>query len=180
MKVLLVLIALMFSITAFSAPAAAPAPFAIAYVDFQKIVQSYYKTEELSQALQGKAQERQKKFEASKKALDDMEKEYKAKESTLTTEQKQSQEVSLNNKMMELQEMGKKYDEEMQNLQSDEFNKLKAEIQTVMKTVADKEGFSVIVEKNVIYIGGTDLTDKVIETLNVGHKAPEKKPVNGK
>lgn len=116
----------------------------IGYLDMQKALFSHPKSKESKEALQKFFEERQKdvdsKFGNTK---------------NLTDEEKQQAKTLMD-----------KYEQEIAEKDKELTDKLMADIQASMKKICQQKNLSVVLDKQVVLYGGTDITDDVIKDIS--------------
>lgn len=145
---LIVISCFMASLACAQAPASS-----IGFIDVQKVFKDYKETSKAQKEL-GKQEEAFKKsFEESQKKLKEAEDKGKSKEELekMRTDLEQKLAPQRNNLL--------KLNEELTV-------RLQKEIVSAVQKVAQKVGIDIVVDKQVIIIGGMDLTDLVISELN--------------
>ncbi|MNX83385.1 Outer membrane protein (OmpH-like) [compost metagenome] len=138
-----------------SAPALAQAaaPGAIAYVDTQKVFQSYKGAQSAQDRFRKEAQDYQEELVDAQRKLEEARKAGKSSD--------------------EVAKMQKKYEDELkpkkakvEALDRELSGKIKKQIEAAIAQVAKAKGFGTVLDKAVILYGGTDLTSDVLKNLN--------------
>lgn len=127
----------------------------VGYIDVQKVFKEYKETDKAQKDLSKDEESFKKEFEDSQKKLADAEKNGKKQE--------------------ELEKMKKELEEKLAPKRDSLIKKnqeltgrIQAAILESVKKVAKKVGVEVVLDKQVLIIGGMDLTDMVITELNKG------------
>jgi outer membrane protein len=120
-----------------SVASAAGSESAIGVVDYQVVISQYPKLQQLNSELEAARKEARSEFDSKSQNMNDEEKEryYKQLQERLQV------------KVQELDDV------------------LKKDIDAVIKKVAEKKGLKVVVDKNAVVYGGTDITDEVAKAL---------------
>jgi outer membrane protein len=125
----------------------------IGFIDVQSVFKGYKETKKAQEQLAKKEEAFKKDFEASQKKLTDAEQEGKSREDLEKI--RAEEEKKLEPKRSELLRLN----EELTV-------KLQQQIVKSVEKVAKSVGIDVVVDKQVIIVGGVDLTDMVINELN--------------
>jgi len=125
----------------------------LGYIDVTRVFKEYKETETAQDELSKKEKAFREEFEKRQKELEEAEKADKSKEEleNLTKEL----EAELEPKRKELLELNEQLT-----------TKLQKEILDAVNKVAKKVGIDIVLDKQVIIIGGVDLTDMVLNELN--------------
>lgn len=125
----------------------------IGFIDVQKVFKEYKETAKAQKDLSKQEEAFKKEFDDSQKKLKEAEDKGKTKEDL--EKMKKDLEEKLSPKRTELLKMN----EQMTM-------KLQKAIVTSVQKVSEKVGIDVVVDKQVVIVGGMDLTDLVITELN--------------
>lgn len=125
----------------------------IGFIDVQKVFNEYKETEKAQAKLAKKEESFKKEFEESQKELQKAEKEGKSREELESLKEKL--EKKLEPKRKELLKLNEQLTLDLQK-----------KIVDAVKKVSKKVGLEVVVDKQVIVVGGTDLSDMVLKELN--------------
>jgi len=142
----------------------------IAYVDFQKVFEAYYKTTQVNDKLKGKTDKWQKQLDEYKQEISELKDNYDKKESTMSDADKKKSREEIMEKLQKYQALGQDLTSKLKKEQYTEYEKIKEEIQEFISKLGKKENYTLIIDKAAVFFGGTDITDKVISQLNKGHK----------
>lgn len=123
------------------------------FIDVQKVFKEYKETSKAQGELAKKEETFKKEFDESQKKLQEAEKQGKAKEEL------DKMKTQLDEKLAPKREELLKTNEKLTI-------KLQQDIVKAVTTVAKKMGIDVVVDKQVVITGGTDLTDMVVSELN--------------
>ena len=133
----------------------------IGYIDTQIVIQKYPETAKTQAYLETKKADMQKILDEAKKKIEDKEAELDKKGAAATEKEKQEVEE-------EKATFKSKYEEMQQSLdqvQYTMFEKLKSDINVAIKEVAKEKKMDIVLDKQVVYYGGTDITDDVSKFL---------------
>ena len=131
----------------------AVASSSIGYIDVQKVFKDYKETSKAQKELSKQEESFKKDFDESQKKLKDAEDKGKSRE-------------ELEKMKKELEEKLSPKRNELLKLNEQMTMKLQKEIISAVSKVAQKVGIDVVVDKQVIIVGGMDLTDLVVTELN--------------
>ena len=148
-KVLLLLLALVFA----AGISHAANLSGIGYIEVQKVFKEFKETAKAQSDLAKQEESFKKEFEDSQKKLEAAEKDGKKKEEL--EKMRKELETKLSPKRDELLKMNEQLT-----------GKIQTKILAAVKTVAKKVGIDIVLDKQVLIVGGMDLTDMVISELN--------------
>ncbi len=132
---------------------AAAATSSIGYIEVQKVFKQYKGTEKAQKELDKKQKAFQKEFEESQKKLLKAEKDGKDKS-------------DLEKMRKDLEKKLEPKRKELLKLNQELTTKLQGKILAASNKVIKKLGLEMIVDKQVVIVGGMDVTDMVISELN--------------
>ncbi|MGB5159159.1 OmpH family outer membrane protein [Desulfobacterium sp. N47] len=142
----------------------------IGIVDFRKIL------EDSNTGKSGRAEIKKQgeKMEADLKKrgaeIDEMKKKYDKDAMVASKDARDEKERDLQTKYIDFKNFEKKYNSEIQKLQTDFFVRLKKDVDIIVGEIGKKEGYQIIIEKNqagVFYSpASADITDRIIQQLN--------------
>jgi outer membrane protein len=127
----------------------------VAYIDVNKVLNSYTKAQELAADLKVKEAELQKLIADAKKDI-----------KLANISDKQQLEDKYNKELKEKQES---YKQQYLN----EFQDIQNTVESAVKTVAKNKNVSVVFNKTSVVLGGDDLTDDVITILKGDKEKPD-------
>jgi len=125
----------------------------IGYIEVQKVFTNYKETAKAQKDLQKKEESFKKLFEESQKKLKEAEDKGKTKD-------------ELDKMTKELEKKLEPQRSELLQLNEQLTTKLQGNIVKAVEKVAQKVGIDVVLDKQVIIIGGMDISDMVIKELN--------------
>lgn len=125
----------------------------IGYIEVQKVFKEYKETQKAQKELAKQEEDFKKDFDESQKKLKEAEE--KGKSDAELEKMKKDLEEKLTPKRTSLLKLNEQLTV-----------KLQQDIVKAVTKVSDKVGLSVVVDKQVIIVGGMDITDLVISELN--------------
>ncbi|MBD3427211.1 MAG: hypothetical protein GF409_08335 [Candidatus Omnitrophica bacterium] len=164
LKRTVMVIAALFVAVAISVPAAYSQEAKLGYVDLRKAFYEYEKTktmeEQLNDETESRQQERTQIIEKINKLRDEAE--------LLSGKAKTAKQAEIDSELAELQEFDRQTRQTLLNKKNDMFREVIEDIQTVVTSIGDQQGYDYILDsRNIMYAKPDyDLTDKVIEQLN--------------
>jgi Skp family chaperone for outer membrane proteins len=138
--------------------------FRVAIVDYNEVLTSYSETKKINDKLMQEKQERQQKLDKLQNELKKMEGQYMTDEKKLSEKEKQKRKEEFQKKLMVLRQKMQTYTEELKVLQRKSFQRLNDKIKSAINKVA--KGYDLVIDKQAVFKGGKDITDKVIDYLN--------------
>lgn len=162
-KILITLGSLVFAANIFAA--------GIGYIDTQIVIQKYPETAKTQAYLETKKVDMQKILDEAKKQIESKEAEIEKKGANATDKEKQELEedkAAFKDKYEEMQQS-------LDQVQYAMFEKLKSDINMAIKEVAKEKKMDIVLDKQVVYYGGTDITDDVSKFLGGVEKIDLKK-----
>ena len=147
----------------------------IAYVDLQRVMVESNKGKEAKQTLTQEADRLKKTLDGKQDELQKMKDAIEKQGTTITPEARAEKEKQYQGKLKDYQRLANDYQTEMQQKDMELTQKMLKELEGVIKSLGEKEKYTVIVEKSqVLYAAPTvDITNKVINSFN---EATKKKP----
>ncbi len=91
-------------------------------------------------------------------------------QSEIQNTRKEFDEKSKNMNAEEKERYYKQLQERLSNKEKEMMDPIIKTIETAIKKVADKKGLSVVVDKNTVIYGGTDITDEVSKSMTAAKK----------
>jgi len=138
----------------------------IALVDFNEILSKYSETKKVNDMLEKERTERQEKLDKLQEELRIMEEDFMKNKDKLKEKEKEKKREEFKRKLMMVQDKLNTYGMELKTLQRRYIGKLRRTIKDAIKTIARRHKFKYVFEAKAVYVGGVDITDKVIEYLN--------------
>lgn len=142
----------------------------IAYVNFEKVFEKYYKTEQINEELKKQTKEWQEQLDVRKKEISDLKDDYDKKEAKLSESERQEMRKKIMKKLQEFQELSQDLTKKLQKLQFDKYKKIEDDIINTIKKIQKQNKYDVVLDGKNVLAGGIDITDKVIKELNKGNK----------
>lgn len=174
-KIGIVGIAVLF-LMAFSFSAACAKPVEkIGVVNMQKVLNDFKEAETVNDALQQEKDALQDKLDKEQEKLKNKKDSIEKKVAKLKEEEKKKAAEDLNKDLVKLQDVFQQYSAQLREKQAEAYKKLEDKILEAINAVAAEQGMDFVVEKGVVFVGGDDITEMVLDKLNAGaSKAPKK------
>lgn len=137
-----------------------------AVVDVQKVFANYRETEKVRNYLQQAKDDRQSKLDQYQEEIRSLQEGYQKREKELSEEEKEKLQTELQAKLKTLEDRFQLFGMELKNIQKKKLGELEKSIRESIIEVGKREGYSIILEKEVVYLGGDDITEKVITYMN--------------
>ncbi len=140
----------------------------IAVVDFNLIVEKYEKSASAQEFLQMEFGKRQQDIVEEQNYLKEKQErlEKNRDEGKISDEEFKKQTNEFQVEVVEFQRKTQKYEREIKELEEERFEKIREDINKVVKKIAQKKKISYVLEKGVVHFGGLDITEEVINLLN--------------
>lgn len=139
-------------------------------VDFQRALNETNEGKKAEAALNAAMTEKKKKFDILKSELDAMKQDFEKQRLVLSGAPLEEKKQALQKKLIELEQTGATYENELGNKKAEALRKILTGLQSVVQDIGQKEGFTLIFEKSgggVLFSSGAqDITDRVIKTYN--------------
>jgi outer membrane protein len=150
----------------------------IGVIEPQKVLDSTKNGKKIKDSLQEYVKSRQKIIDLEEEELKKMEEDLVKQSAVLSADAKKEKEETFRKRMMEYQRKVGQLNQEVQNRKKEVLEDFNKSLEQIVKAIADREKFSLIVEKGdngagalVIYSHPSlDLTDRVIKELDRGAK----------
>lgn len=146
----------------------AAAAMKIGMVDVARVFDEYQRTKDEDRKLEEKANrkqaEREKMVEEIRKLKEELE--------LLSEKGREEKQVAIDEKIKKLQDFDRSAGDELRKERDLTAREILKEIQTVLKDIGQKEGFTVIMDERMTVYGDKEvsLTDRVLEGLNGKYK----------
>ena len=177
MKKGLITLTILIAAALFSTQAIAADVAKIGVIHFEKILNGSSAGKVTQKQLKEKWTELQKKIDAEKKAIQEMNLALERESLVLSPEKKRDRGREIRDRINDYKKMNADYTEEFQILQNKRINQIQKDVFEIANTIGKQEGFLLILERKtagVIYIPAqVDITEKVIKAYNA--KFSEKK-----
>lgn len=150
---------------ALPAMAAKEAPVKIGIVDIQKIMRESKAAKNARTAFQKEVEAKRDTLKAKEKEVQLLEEELKTKGATMSADARREKEYKLSREMKELRRLGSDMEEDLKKKEAELTQKLIGEIMEIVRSFAQKERYTVIIERTHILTAdkSTDITDKIIK-----------------
>lgn len=172
MKKLYVFLAALGLLVSFSAVTFAK-DLKIGYVDFLKVYNEYKKTKDYEDNLGKKGAEEEKKLNAKKQEIEDMQN----KTSMLKEEEQEKEKQNINKTVQDYREMERKIITDLKKEKEEKMNEIVEDIETSIGNYAKKNKFDLVLHKNTLLYYGediTDLTDEIFKLVNSNYTSKKK------
>jgi outer membrane protein len=142
----------------------------IACVDLKRVIVESDQGKQIQKTLTDEQERMKKNLDAKQDELQKLKDAIEKQGATITPEARAEKEKQYQNKLKDYQRLAGDYQSELQQKDSEYMQKVLAELEGIVKTVAEKEKYLIILEKNqagILYSTPTlDVTDKVIAAFN--------------
>jgi outer membrane protein len=138
----------------------------IGVVDMQNILAKYNKVKKINDDLQKEKDKKQNQLDKKQNELKNMKEQLDKKFPNLSEKDKQREAEKLEKKLRELQNFHEDLMGELRNKQAGKYKDLEKDIIEAVRNVAKDKKVDIVLEKGVVFTGGRDLTDAVINKLN--------------
>lgn len=139
-------------------------------VDFQKAINQTEEGKKAEASLNTALAEKKKKFEILKNELEALKQDFDKQRLVLSGPALEDKKQVLQKKLIEVEQTGAGYEQELANKKADSLNKILTGLQTVVRDIGQKEGYTLIFEKSqggvLFSAGAEDITDRVIKAYN--------------
>jgi outer membrane protein len=146
----------------------------IACVDLKRVVVESDQGKQIQKTLTDEADRLKKTLDARQDELQKLKDAIEKQGATITPEARAEKEKQYQNKLKDYQRLAGDYQSELQQKDSEYMQKILTELEVIIKTVAEKEKYLIILEKNqggVLYSAPTvDITDKIVAAFNEAAK----------
>lgn len=171
-------VAALFMLALFRLNGEAADSFKLGVVDPQAVLEKSKAGKRALETLKEYAATRQKLLAGDEEELKNLEKQLKEQEATLNEQQKRDKQNQFRSKLQDYQRRAQEFNQELGAKQKELVDDYMKKIQAATKTVAEKGGFTVVVDKGsestikiVLYNRDTlDLTDQVIKEFDRQNK----------
>lgn len=164
MKKLTIMMATLLSLGAASTAALAQ-DFKVGYVSLDRLVAESGMAKAARNELEGKFKSREKGLDSKAAAIRAKQQGYEKDFPNLTEPQKEAREKELAQSMEAFETERAKFEEELSNAQNQLLQNLLNKADAVIKGMAEKEGFDLVVQEAVYIKPQYDLTPRVLESL---------------
>ena len=148
----------------------AQAAMRVGVVDFQRAINETEEGKKAEQNLYTALAEKKKKFDILKQELETMRQDFEKQRLVLSGKPLEDKRDALQKKLMEVEQTGAGYEQEMSQKKADALRNIVAGLQKVVQEIGGQEKYDFIFEKSqgaVLYSPiAEDITDRVIKTYN--------------
>ena len=175
-KTLIILAAVVAGVVAIKALRAenSPAAMKFAVVDFQRAINETNDGKKAEASLNAALAEKKKKFDILKSELEGLKTSFEKDRLILTGPALDEKKQALQKKLIEVEQTGATYEQELANKKADALKKILTGLQLVVQDIGKKESYTFIFERSqggVLFTSGAqDLTDRVIKEYNTTAK----------
>lgn len=146
----------------------------VGLVNYQQVLGEFKDAEDMNEKLMKDKDKLQAQLDEAQEAI--KEKKDKFDKKTKATEsEKEKFNKEFSSEITKLQSTYQKLSGELQDKQVAALKQLTEKINEAIGVIAKAEGLDMVVEKNLVFFGGVDITSKVIEKLNGGKSTGKKK-----
>lgn len=140
----------------------------IAYVDLSKVFDGYQKTKEFDAVLQTEGEAFQKERDAMVRKIEDAQ----SKLDLMKDSQKAAMQADIEKQKNDVIAYDKEKRTQLAKRRDDKVREILTEIQKVVSGIAQKEGYTYVLNDRVMIYGDPqfNLTDRVLKTLNDSYK----------
>ena len=152
-------------------PAAAAEPGKLAFVDLQRALEETEDGKKAKAKLKSDFDRKQKELDDKQEELKKMKEGLDKKAALMKPEALQKESKDFQERFVELQQTYQRLQQDLAKKEQDATRSIFARLQTVVGTIAEREHFSMVLEKNaaVVYTQpGLDITNEVIRMYNSG------------
>ncbi|MDR2875225.1 MAG: OmpH family outer membrane protein [Methylobacillus sp.] len=165
-RLLKFLLASCFSLAAITASAAPGADLKVGYVQVDKILQEAPQTAESGKKLEAEFKPRTQELERMQKQIQDQQAALDKDGLTLSETDRRNRERDIANTNLEFQRKQRELREDINLRKNEELSSLQDRINKAVTTVAESEGYDLVVYGGVAYASKkVDITDKVLKSL---------------
>jgi len=154
--------------------------FKMGYVDSQKVLDESLSGKQVKDALNEYVQSRQKIVDIEESELRKFQEDISKQSAILSPEARQEKEETFQKKFMEYQKKVGELQKEIQARRTEKLEEFNVELDKIVKSIGEKEGFSIILnnlEVNIVLYAkpSFNLTDRIISELDKNIKTGDKK-----
>jgi outer membrane protein len=152
----------------------------IACVDLKRVIVESDQGKQIQKILTGEQERMKKDIDAKQDELQKLKDAIEKQVATITPEARAEKEKQYQNKLKDYQRLAGDYQSELQQKDSEYMQKILGELEGIVKAVAEKEKYLIVLEKTqggILYSAPTvEITDKVIVAFNEAAKNKSKTP----
>ena len=161
--------------TALAPRRASAEPGKLAFVDLQRALEETEDGKKAKAKLKSDFDRKQKELDDKQEELKKMKEGLDKKAALMKPEALQKESKDFQERFVELQQTYQRLQQDLAKKEQDATRSIFARLQTVVGTIADREHFAMVLEKNAAVVWGQpalDITNEVIRTYNAGGGAP--------
>lgn len=143
----------------------------IGYVDLQRAGNEVDEGKAVKAQLKKDLEERQKMLDARKAELDRMRDDFQKQLAVLTDEAKKEKATELDQRMMELQNLYQKVQQELLKGEQEKTGPIAEKLSAIVREIAENDGFTMVVAREAVVYGAPalDITNELIRKYNARH-----------
>jgi outer membrane protein len=145
-------------------------PVKIAVVNLDKFQQTSKSFQKTAAVMKNKFEDLQKKLDDERNLLAKLEEEFKKQSMMLSLDAQEDKKRELDKKRRYYKYLHDEFTQEMKDTEVEAIRKIMKELETVVEKLAEKEGYTLILERRtmgLVYFSKTvDITDRVIEAYD--------------
>lgn len=170
MKRALFLVSALIMVFLFQTGMAVAQPVKIAVVNLDKFQQTSKSFQKTAAVMKNKFEDLQKKLDDERNLLAKLEEEFKKQSMMLSLDAQEDKKRELDKKRRYYKYLHDEFTQEMKDTEVEAIRKIMKELETVVEKLAEKEGYTLILERRtmgLVYFSKTvDITDRVIEAYD--------------
>jgi outer membrane protein len=170
MKRVFFLVSALIMVFLFQTDMAVAQPVKIAVVNLDKFQQTSKSFQKTAAVMKNKFEDLQKKLDDERNLLAKLEEEFKKQSMMLSLDAQEDKKRELDKKRRYYKYLHDEFTQEMKDTEVEAIRKIMKELETVVEKLAEKEGYTLILERRtmgLVYFSKTvDITDRVIEAYD--------------
>jgi outer membrane protein len=170
MKRVFFLVSALIMVFLFQTGMAVAQPVKIAVVNLDKFQQTSKSFQKTAAVMKNKFEDLQKKLDDERNLLAKLEEEFKKQSMMLSLDAQEDKKRELDKKRRYYKYLHDEFTQEMKDTEVEAIRKIMKELETVVEKLAEKEGYTLILERRtmgLVYFSKTvDITDRVIEAYD--------------
>ena len=145
----------------------------IGVLNMKRLQQNSVKFQKIRETLKEKYNALQKKLDAERAQINKIEEELQKQSMMLSLDAKEDKEMELGKRTRHYKYMYEEVTQEMKNAEFEATRKVGKEIEKIVKKMAEKEGYTVILEEGTVgliyYNNAIDITDRVTKSYDASN-----------
>jgi len=146
----------------------------IACVDLKRVIVESEQGKQIQKNLMDEQERMKKTIDSKQDELQKLKDAIEKQAATITPEARAEKEKQYQNKLKDYQRLAGDYQSELQQKEGEYMQKILTEIEDIIKTIGEKEKYTIILEKNqggILYsTPSVDITNKIIASFNEAAK----------